>query len=180
MTDTPAARASRVADRIGLLRGIRQTRHFRAEAVPEDALADILEAARWSGSSANRQPWEFVVVRDPATLDGLGALATNAAHLGRAPLAIAVVMPGGQLALDAFDEGRVVERIAIAAAAHGLGAGIGWILVDERDAARELLDVPADRLLRSVVAIGYSGGAGRRATGTGRKRLAELVHTERW
>ncbi|HLE59879.1 MAG TPA: nitroreductase family protein [Candidatus Limnocylindria bacterium] len=180
MTDAPGTRGTRVPDPIGLLRGLRQTRHFRADPVPEAVLRDILEVARWSGSGANRQPWEFVVVRDPGTLAGLGELAANAAHLGRAPLAIAVVMPGGQIALDAFDEGRAVERMAIAATAHGLGAGIGWILADKRDAARELLDVPADRLLRSVLAIGYPAGGGRRATGAGRKPLADLVHDERW
>jgi len=34
--------------------------------VPQETLEKILEAGRWAMSGANAQPWEFVVVRDPA------------------------------------------------------------------------------------------------------------------
>lgn len=40
---------------------------FRDTPVPETLIAKILEAGRWAPSAGNSQPWEFLVVRDPAT-----------------------------------------------------------------------------------------------------------------
>ena len=68
-------------DKIALLRGVRQVRQFSAEPVPPAVLTDILEVARWTGSGMNQQPWEFVVVHDPATLRALSQGADAAAHL---------------------------------------------------------------------------------------------------
>jgi nitroreductase len=45
----------------------RSVRHFSAEALPEGLLEECLRAAGSAPSGANRQPWTFVVVRDPAT-----------------------------------------------------------------------------------------------------------------
>ena len=44
------------------LRRTRQVRQFTDEPVAESDLRAILEVARWSGSSINRQPWTFVVI----------------------------------------------------------------------------------------------------------------------
>lgn len=41
------------------------TREFTAGAVPDDVLSRMFEAARFSPSGGNRQPWRVVVVRDP-------------------------------------------------------------------------------------------------------------------
>jgi nitroreductase len=46
---------------------------------------DILEVVRWSGSAANRQPWELVVVRDRETLRALAEVKGYASHLAGAP-----------------------------------------------------------------------------------------------
>jgi nitroreductase len=42
----------------------RSTRRFKPDAVPEDIIREILEAARWSPSWGNTQPWEIFVVAD--------------------------------------------------------------------------------------------------------------------
>ena len=42
-------------------------RKFRPDPIPEDTINKILEVSRWAMSGANSQPWEFVVVTDPAT-----------------------------------------------------------------------------------------------------------------
>ena len=58
-------------DRIAFLRGLNATRTFRPDPVPEEAINDILQVARWSGSASNVQPWEFLVIRDRETLQKL-------------------------------------------------------------------------------------------------------------
>lgn len=174
---------------IPLLRNLRQVRRFSPRAVPPDAVADLLEVARWTGSGRNRQPWEFILVRDPGTLRDLAAAGDSPGtrHLAEAPLAVVVVMSGP--GFD-FDEGRLVERILLAAAAYGLGAGIAGIRGEmPAAAAKKLLDVPPERGLRTIVAIGYPAEhvelpeADRHALAAlpaGRKPLADLLHHERY
>ncbi len=169
-------------DPVAFLRGLRATRSFTDEPVSPEALADILEVARWSGSSMNQQEWQLVVVTDAGTLEQLSRTSPTAAHLARAPLAIAIVMPGERKITDAFDEGRMAERIMLAARACGLASGIAWVSPGA-EAARELLGVPAERTLRSAIAIGHANQAGRRPKsppGEARRPLDETVHYERW
>lgn len=33
--------------------------------MPDSVIADLLEAARWAPSAHNRQPWRYVIIRDP-------------------------------------------------------------------------------------------------------------------
>ena len=171
-----------VADRIRMLRRLRAIRDFRSDPVPEAAIADILEVARWSGSSTNTQPWRFIVVSDREILRAIGTISSTAGHVGRAPLAIFVVMPGRSQVVEAYDEGRVAERILLAAAAHGLGAAIGWLMPEIRDTVRDLLGIPTGRLVRTVVSIGYPSEAAmapRAAPGTARLPLDRLIYWER-
>lgn len=49
------------------IRTLRAVREYTDEPVSNEALRTILELAVCAPSGGNRQPWEFVVVRDPAT-----------------------------------------------------------------------------------------------------------------
>lgn len=129
------------------LRRTRQVRRFSAEPVAEADLQAILEVARWSGSSINRQPWSFIVVRRRADLERLAELAPYAKHVAGAAVAIAIAMGGDNPEWDAYDEGRVAERILIAAGALGYGAAIGWAIENDRPRVAEFLRLspPAGR-----------------------------------
>jgi nitroreductase len=48
-------------------------RHYKPDPVPEEHLSQILDAARRSPTSGNQQPWKFLVVRNPATIERLRA-----------------------------------------------------------------------------------------------------------
>ncbi|HEX2844175.1 MAG TPA: nitroreductase family protein, partial [Candidatus Limnocylindria bacterium] len=56
------------ADRVRPLLRVRQVREFASTPVDPEALDAMADAARWSGSSRNGQPWRFVIVRDPDTV----------------------------------------------------------------------------------------------------------------
>lgn len=165
------------------LRRLRAIRSFSAESVEDGVLEDILSVARWSGSSRNAQPWAFVVVQRQATRDALAALSASARHVQAAPVAILVAMPEELPVTSAYDEGRVAERILLAAAAHGLGAAIGWFGKESRPEVRRLLGLPDDRFVRTAISIGHPAAGAERARsapGEARRPLAELVHRERW
>jgi len=168
---------------ISFLRGLRAVRNFRPDPVPQEVVDDVLEVARWSGSASNRQPWEIVVLRDPKTLDALAAVEGYAGHLAGAPLGIVLVMAGGRQEQETYDEGRLSERIMLAAWAHGVGSSIGWIVGSGRDAARDLLGIPSGRVVRTAISLGYPEDMARRPrTGAGqaRKPLSEIVNYERY
>lgn len=175
------------AARIAFLRGLRAVRQLRPDPLPEATLADILEVARWSGSAGNRQPWEFVVVRDRAMLGRLATIdGASASHLANAAVGIAIVIRPEVPDLDAYDEGRLAERILLAAAAHGVGAAIGhftgpgntWAASTE---AKRLLGIPDERVLRETISLGYPAEHLQSTPNPpGRKPLEQLVHWDRY
>lgn len=163
---------------------VRQIRQYRPQPVPDDALAALLEVARWTGSSRNTQPWHFVVVSDKEQLRRISQLRTPINWVADAPLGVAIVLNGAGTAGEAYDEGRVTERLMIAAHTLGLGGGVAWFGDAGQEAeAKAILGIPADRTARSIVAIGYPVSAKDPRPGPaagGRKPLSELVSYGRW
>jgi nitroreductase len=96
-------------------------RRYSPEPVPDDIIAQLLQIARWSGSWGNSQPWHFIVIRDHQVLGRIGQLRPMMSWLADVPLAIAIVLdtPGTS---QAYDEGRVTERLLIGAHLLGLGS----------------------------------------------------------
>src|SRR6266566_5657430 len=88
--------------KIAMLRNLRQVREFSAEDVRPEVINDILEVARWTGSGMNRQPWEFVLVRNRDTLREIAQAEGADSHLARANFAIVVVMPGESSGIDTY------------------------------------------------------------------------------
>ena len=176
----------RDTEKIAFLRGLRQIRQLSAEPVPPAALQDILEVARWTGSARNIQPWDLIVIQDRATLQALGSIeGSHAAHLVNAGAGIALVMSGDleHPEFDTYDEGRLSERIMLAASADGLGSAIGWYRDSAADEAKRMLGVPPERLLRTIMSIGFADAAGHRQRtrpAQPRKPLSDIVHHERF
>lgn len=52
----------------------RAVRRLRSDPIDAAALQRVMQAAAWSPSGGNQQPWRFVMVHDGATKERLGAL----------------------------------------------------------------------------------------------------------
>ena len=172
-------------DYIRFLRSLRAVRQFRSEPVPQAILNDLLEVARWSGSASNRQPWEFVVVQNRQTLQALSKVEGYASHLANAPLGVILVMAGepGRGEAESYDEGRLSERIMLAAEAHDLGSSIGWFVGSGVPDAKRILGIPQQHLVRTALSLGYPDEEAQRARPKppqARKPLSELVHMEHY
>jgi nitroreductase len=165
------------------LRRVRQVRQYRPEAVPDDALAELLEIARWTGSARNTQPWHFIAITDKEQLRQISQIRTPINWVASAPLAIAIVLNGDSEATESYDEGRVSERLLIGAHLLGLGGGTAWFGdAAQQQRAKDILDIPAGRTARSVVVLGYpvtSKDPRPGAAAGGRKPLAEIVSYDR-
>lgn len=175
---------SNAAQVLEQIRKVRQIRQYRPEPVPAEALHELLEVARWTGSSRNTQPWHFIVVTDRETLRQISQLRPPINWVADAPLGIAIVLDGENPMSEAYDEGRVTERLLIAAQVLGLGGGVAWYGDASQQAeAKRILGIPEGRTARSIVTIGHPLSARdprpNPARG-GRKPLTEIVSYERY
>lgn len=169
---------------ISFLRGLRAVRDYTSQPIPEQVVQDILEVGRWSGSASNKQPVELIVVRDPAikqkmTDGGVGAAAGSA-------LSFVIVTPGDQERhdLEVFDDGRLAERLMLAARGHGLGSCIGTLKGEGPKTIKEALGIPADKRVWTVITVGYTDEEAHknrsRNPTAGRKPTDEFVHWDRY
>jgi nitroreductase len=138
---------------IAFLRSLRSVRRFSARPIPEQVLSEILDVARWTGSSKNTQPWHLIVVREQATLETLAHCGPFAGHLAGAQLALVLVMEDGN---RRFDEGRLAQNVMLAAWAFGIGSCIGSLYPEANtERAREVLGVPPKKWLHTAISLGY-------------------------
>jgi nitroreductase len=171
-------------DKIRFLRGLRAVRDYTSEPIPDDVLADILEVGRWSGSASNIQGTEVVVVRDQQTKQRMSELGARPA--AGAAAVLVVVTPGDaeRHDLEVFDNGRLVERLLLAAKAHGLGSNIATLKENGPEVIKEALGIPSDRRIWTVVTLGYTDEAAHRARPksptAGRKPSDGFVHWDRY
>jgi nitroreductase len=166
------------------IRRVSQIRQYADEPISDEVVDQLLDLARWTGSSKNSQPWHFVVVRDREKLRKIAGLRPNINWLAGAPVGIAIVLDGANPMSEAYDEGRVTERLLTGATLLGYGGGIAWFGEPAHQAeAKRVLEIPATRTARQIVMVGRAKStADPRPTGPprGRKPLAELVSFERF
>ena len=144
---------------LDIIRSLRAVRRYAPRPIEAEAMERIVEAARWTGSAKNRQPWSLVIVERPETLAELATCGTYAGHLAGAAAAIVLVMDPAELAAQ-YDAGRLSQNIMLAAWAQGIGSCIAFLFPeDQHQRARDLLGVPANRESWMVLALGYPADA---------------------
>lgn len=163
--------------------GKREVRRYQDRPIPEEALTQILEAGRASGSSRNRQPWRFIIVTDRTRLRELSALVSRPANLAECPAAIVIVLTNPRAA---FDGGRAAQNMMLAAWTLGIGTCPNTPSDDA--ALKAALGLPAEIAVPTILSLGYPAEGerrpGRKADPTGvlarinRLPLADLVHRE--
>lgn len=139
------------------IRARRNVREYRDRPVAQSDLDRILEAGRRSPSSRNQQRWDFVVVTGRERLERLAQVWRGADHVARSAATIGLVAPvetdADTRASVAYDLGQVTMCMALAAT--DLGVGSAHAAVRDQDLARELLDLPDDRELAYLLALGH-------------------------
>jgi nitroreductase len=131
--------------------------------ISDGTLASLLEAARWSPSAGNSQPWRFLVARrGTAEFDAIAStlVGFNAAWAGSAAallvaLAETVDAEGKPRPWAVYDLGQAVAHLSVQA--HHDGLHVHQMAGFEKDALREAFAID-DRLDPvTVAAIGAVG-----------------------
>ncbi len=146
-----------------LIRDRRSVRRFETRPVAPGAVAQLVEAALRAPSSRGFNPWEFIVVSDPETLEKLSrAKPHGAAFLKNAPLGIVVC--ADPATSDVWVEDAAIAAIYLHLAAASLGLGSCWVQIRERMHAetvtaeayvRDALAVPDRLRVLAVMAVGH-------------------------
>jgi nitroreductase len=158
---------------VALIRNLSSVRQFTEQPLAEEAVREIFDVVRWSGNASNRQQFQVLWIDDRRLLRDLSDVEGYAKHLAGAAAGAVIVTWMERDELNAFDEGRIAERLMLAAAAHGISSCIGWLTGGGRQEARKLLGLPADRTVRTTVSLGFAAEGARR--GRTRKPIEELV-----
>jgi nitroreductase len=160
----------------------RACRAFADTPVPDAEIARVLDAATHAPSAENRQPWEFVVVRDAAARAAIGDLTRRAREAHRRAFSEARISP--KLLAD-VDRGAIggiaaapvhivvcadierglevtvassifpaVQNLLLAATAIGLGSALTTITTSFRSELAALLGLPPHVVPVAVVPLG--------------------------
>jgi nitroreductase len=183
----------------------RAYRAFTADDVDDALIERLLTAATFAPSAENRQPWEFVIVRDAANRARIGELSRRAweAHgrafsesrlsagmladvdhgatggVADAPVNI-VVCADVQRGLEATISSSIfpaVQNLLLAATALGLGSALTTITAGFRTEMQEILGLPEHVRPVALVPVGRPA----RALGPPRReRFEQHTHRDRY
>lgn len=149
-------------------------RSYRDRPISDEDVTRILEAGRLTASSQNRQHWDFIALRDRERLRQVGRMARSGGYIADAALAIAVVVPDGPVGY--MDGGRAAQDMMLVAWEAGIGSN--WVGNVNTGEIKELLDVPQERLLLTIIPFGYPTREIGDDVTKNRKPLAEVAHEE--
>jgi 5,6-dimethylbenzimidazole synthase len=167
------------------IHGRRDVRRFRLDPVPDEVLVRILEAAHHAGSVGFMQPWNFLVVRSlevrrkilevferenaraADNYSGDRRLLYDSLKLQGildAPLNLVVTCNRGRggphvlgrntlVDTDVYSTCCAIQNLWLAARAEGVG--VGWVSILEREAVKDLLNIPEAVLLVGYLCVGY-------------------------
>jgi nitroreductase len=160
---------------IEMLKTRRSKRKFLLAPVPKEVLRDIIDCGRLAPSALNIQPVEFIVVTEEETKKRIAEATDYGRFIVNAPVCIAVFSQHTKYYLE--DGSAATENILLAAHAHGLGAC--WVAGDKKpyaDKIRQLLGVPQEFKLVSLIPLGYSKEEPKPA----KKNLENVLHWEKY
>ena len=174
---------------IEVVTGRRSIRRFENRVIEDEKLGAILEAARWTPSWANTQCWEIVVVRDAAIRTKMSELLSpkNPASLAikNGPLTLGLCAAKNKAGFYKaeqstilgdwlmYDLGLITQTICLTA--HSLGLGSVIVGAFDHSKIKNLLKVPNEYELVSLVPMGYPDHA---PSAPKRKEVDQFVHQD--
>lgn len=152
---------------IEILRKRRSIRKYTNQLVELEKLEILKEAVLRSPSSKNIDPWEFIFITNPETIQNLKDCKPHGAvPLNTAPLA--VVICADETKNDVWIEDCSIASILLQLTAQSLGLGSCWIqirnrhhseLITSEKYVQNLLGIPEKFRVLSLITIGYPATA---------------------
>jgi nitroreductase len=137
----------------------RSVRAYKDTDIEEDKLKKVLEAARLSPSSSNRQEWKFIVIKNKETKKKLANAALGQSFIGEAPVVIIACGTDTKSIMLCGQPAHTVD-VSIACAfmilqAYELGLGTCWIGAFKEEEVKKILKIPEDVRVVAMTPLGY-------------------------
>jgi nitroreductase len=157
----------------------------------DDATVErLIRVATFAPSGGNRQPWRFIVIRDPSIKRGLTDLYLEETrrYLGgrdpagqtpwtEVPVLIAVCTEGGSGGIIHASIYPAVQNLLLAVHTAGLGSVLTTLWKAQEPKVKDLLGIPDDVEIHAILPIGYPD----RKYGRGKRRpVAEVTYRDKY
>lgn len=162
----------------------KSVRSFSSEEVSEEQLTEIVKAGMAAPTARNRQPWQFVLLRDKAVMEALAEQLPYAKMLASASAAVVVcgdleiARAGNSEKMWMLDCSAATQNILLAIESMGLG-GV-WTACypyeDRMQAVSTALALPEHILPLCLIPVGYPAGNDKPKD----KWKPERLHWDRW
>jgi nitroreductase len=166
-------------DVLNLLKTRRSIRKYKSQPVEEEKMKKCLEAARWAPSASNRQPWEFIVVKDKNIRKKLSIIHPYAKFIAESPV-VFIPLTNPVLHAKYHMSDTALATLQYMIEAHSLGLGTCWagvIYASFEQDIKEMLGVPGHLNILGLVATGYPDENPNART---RRKLETIVHYEKY
>lgn len=137
-----------------VIRTRRSVRRFKPDAIPEEALRRIFEAARWAPTNCNKQLWRMVVIDEQPLKETLVREAGASTLILRVPV-VMVVAHYNDVFIEAYQaSSAAVQNVLLMANALGLGSL--WLnSKGNPEKYREVLGIPDEYIITNLILLGY-------------------------
>lgn len=138
----------------------KSVRKYLNKGVEDEKIIALLKAGMAAPSGKDVRPWEFVVVKERATLDSMATALPYAKMLADARVAIIVCGDSIRSSYWYLDCSAATENILLAAEALGLGAvwTAAYPYEDRMNVVRKYTNLPENILPLCVIPVGYPEG----------------------
>ncbi|MFX1573194.1 MAG: nitroreductase family protein [Promethearchaeota archaeon] len=142
---------------LNFIKSRRSIRAYQDKSIPEKEIEMILEAGRWTPSASNRQPWQFILIRNKETLKKMAQATGYGWFIAEAAFAIAII---GKKRTSRkwyiIDTSLVSMNMMLMA--WSLGIGTCWIGSMKKEQVKKLLELNEKDYLLTVLPFGYIRG----------------------
>jgi nitroreductase len=164
----------------------RSVRTFKPDMPDSEAMGRILEAIRLSPSGSNRQPWRFIVVKDPKKKSEVVSSCGKHTWIDEAPIVIVACGQnigynrGGYMGDMSFlvDISIAFTQFILAARAESLGTC--WIGDFKNEPIKNALEIPQELEIVAISPLGYPKSPEAFHETDKRKPLSEIISYDRF
>lgn len=156
----------------------RSVRKFTDEPVSKEKVEKVLEAARWSPSGKNNQPWQFLVIEDENTKSKIAECTHYSNTVEQSQVLIAVYLDKE----NTYDRTKDVQSMGaccqnIWLAAHSLGLGAVWNgeIRNHKECVKKALGTSDELELMALFCLGHPA----EEPDSNRKPIEELLIKEK-
>lgn len=153
-----------MGDILELIKSRRNVTQFLPKFVSWENISRVLDAGRHAPSCGNIQNWKFIVIFKPDLKQEVAAAAHEQYEISQAFALIAVCAEPEKAERYYGEKGRKFYTVQNCAAAvqnmlleaHSLGLAARWVGAFDEDKVKDLLTIPAEVEVHTIVALGYA------------------------